>query len=389
MKPSLTLFLSIALSGLLISGTARATILTNCFAAGIQRYDILLNDDIESANNTAGNIIGPAGNVDSPIVATGGAAVEASCKCPPNVISTTNIYEYQWVGSPLATGVSVGGVNYGFLTENLDVHVEGVYQAANHSDDISGVRIPITEYPTVTRNRAQSGQKKPSAYNVCHDMPVGVTVAQNTYKWSVISAKMYIKKPILGVATIPQTIVVQYYESICYTNTTGCATADFQYATHVADVYLGGTLSAPLSCTINAGSTIEVDLGNIVSSQFVTRGQPPSGYALKAVDISYHCDGNAVGKSDKIKLTLTADQGVVDNSNALIAKLIGRDDLGVRVYTEDSQNVQLDGTYEFPVTVDESGDGTVHIQAAPVSTTAARPTAGKFEGNVTVKMDLK
>jgi len=41
------------------------------------------------------------------------------------------------------------------------------------------------------------------------------------------------------------------------------------------------------------------------------------------------------------------------------------------------------------VTMDEQGNGSVKIKAAPVSTTNATPAPGKFEGNVTVKMDLR
>lgn len=96
-----------------------------------------------------------------------------------------------------------------------------------------------------------------------------------------------------------------------------------------------------------------------------------------------------MGNTDRIKLTLTADQGVADSSTPYIAKLLDRDDLGVRVYDEHSQNVALDGTYEFPVTMDAQGNGVVKIQAVPVSTTNASPAPGRFEGNVTVKMDLR
>ena len=84
-----------------------------------------------------------------------------------------------------------------------------------------------------------------------------------------------------------------------------------------------------------------------------------------------------MGNTDRIKLTLTADQGVADSSTPYIAKLLDRDDLGVRVYDENSQNVALDGTYEFPVTMDEQGNGVVKIQAVPVSTTNAPPAPGR------------
>lgn len=83
-----------------------------------------------------------------------------------------------------------------------------------------------------------------------------------------------------------------------------------------------------------------------------------------------------MGNSDRIKLTLTADQGVVDSSMPYIAKLLDRDDLGVRIYDENSQNVALDGTYEFPVMMDGQGNGRVKIQAAPVGTTDIPPCPG-------------
>ena len=118
-------------------------------------------------------------------------------------------------------------------------------------------------------------------------------------------------------------------------------------------------------------------------------GQPPQGYTLKDVDISYHCDDNAVGNEDRIKLTLTADQGVVEGSDSLIAKMIGRDDIGVRIFNEKSQNVTLDGTFEFEVPMDEQGNGAIKIKAAPVSITSKKPAHGDFEGNVTIKMDIR
>ncbi|MCP1114488.1 fimbrial protein [Enterobacter bugandensis] len=204
------------------------------------------------------------------------------------------------------------------------------------------------------------------------------------FKWNVIAANFLIKKPILGVISFPPTLVVQNYACIYISGS--CAPSDAEL---VSNIWLSGTISAPLSCTINEGSTIEVDFGELVSSQFVAKGQQPKGYTLKDVDISYHCDDNAIGSDDRIKLTLTADQGVVDSSDPVIAKMVGREDIGVKVYNEDNLNIALDGTYEFPVTIDEQGNGLVRIKATPVSTLNEKPQPGSFEGNVTVKMDLR
>ncbi|MEA9393713.1 fimbrial protein [Lelliottia amnigena] len=223
--------------------------------------------------------------------------------------------------------------------------------------------------------------------SVCSEStrPSGSTSVKRKFKLNVIGATFYIKKPIIGKEAIPSTLVVQNYTCLYF----GSGSCSFSDAQQVSNIWLSGSLSAPLSCTINEGSTIEVDFGNIVSKQFSGRSRPPQGYALKNVDISYHCDNNAVGNNDRIKLTLTADQGVVDSSDPLIAKMLDKEDVGVRVYDENNQSVALDGTFEFPMPMDDQGNGVVRIKAAPVSTTSKTPEPGKFEGNVTVKMDLR
>ena len=68
--------------------------------------------------------------------------------------------------------------------------------------------------------------------------------------------------------------------------------------------------------------------------------------------------------------------------------MLNRDDLGVRIF-QGSKDVILDGSVEFDVNLDEQGNGKIQLQAAPVSTTAKRPAAGAFEGNMTVKMELR
>ena len=107
------------------------------------------------------------------------------------------------------------------------------------------------------------------------------------------------------------------------------------------------------------------------------------------MNISYHCDDPAAANSGKIKLTLSADQGVALGSNSLIAKMLGRDDVGVRMFDQQNGNITLDGSLDLPVTMDEQGNGSIALKAAPVSTTSKKPEPGKFEGNVTVKMDLR
>ncbi|MBE3513846.1 fimbrial protein [Enterobacter cloacae complex sp. I2] len=355
------------------------TILTNCFP-GPQDYQISYSRELASSENITGNVV----PVNDHLLGSG-AEMEASCTCPSDMKGSDLIMELTFAGSPLNAGAS----GFGYLTDSLDIDVSGYSDAINAPEGKGLTKLEINQYPTPlsAMNRKVEGIKYTEATaNVCNKdtRPESGATAQRRFKWNVIAADFLVKKPILGVATIPPTLVVQNYACLYYDG--DCSPASAQL---VSNIWLSGNISAPLSCTINEGSTIEVDFGDLISSQFVTRGQQPKGFALKDVDISYHCDSNAVGKNDRIKLTLSADQGVVDGSDPVIAKTIGRDDIGVRIFDESSKNVELDGSFEFPVTMDEQGNGVVRIKATPVSTTNAPPKPGSFEGNVTVKMDLR
>jgi len=365
----------------LMAGTAAqaATTLHDCFAAP-QSYSYSFAREMQASANIANNPI----HIGDHIIGSGGE-MEANCACPMNISESSAIYALSLAGSPLPPGTA----GYGYLTENIDIDVAGYTDAINNPDGIGLLQLAINEYPTpLASMKKQVDRMKPTqgTAGVCSDSTrPGTSTAKRQFKWNVIAADFYIKKPILGVEVIPQTLVLQNYACLYF----GTGSCDTSYAQQVSNFWIGGTLSAPLSCTINAGSAIEVEFGQLVASQFVTRGQTPEGFTLKDVDIRYHCDSNAIDNSARIKLTLSADQGVVDGSNAFIAKTVDRDDLGVRIFTENSQNVALDGSYEFPVAMDEQGNGVVRIKAAPVSTTRARPAAGGFESNVTVKMDLR
>lgn len=356
--------------------------LTNCFSAPVT-YNIDYNKVIPSNLNVEGTVL----DLDGKIPGTGGS-LEANCACPGNMAASSAVYSTTFVGSPLSPGVS----GYGYLTENIDINVVGATDSINSPDGNGTYEIPIDTYPTPQSEMSGKNDTKikttESSASVCSSTtrPSGASSTKRQFKWSTIGATFYIKKSILGEEIIPPTLVVQNFACLYFNAGSGCSIADAQ---QVSNIWISGSLSAPLSCTINAGGTIEVELGNVISSQFVSQGIPPSGYTLKAVDIAYHCDGPAISNNNKIRLTLIADQGVVDANSRLIAKMLGRDDLGVRMYDKDDNNIVLDGTADFPVTLDEQGNGTINMKAAPVSTTSKRPEPGKFEGNVTVKMDLR
>ncbi|MGX5028492.1 fimbrial protein [Enterobacter asburiae] len=381
-KLATTASLATAMSLVFTDACLAVTVLENCFDAP-QTYTISYDHEFTSTENIANQDYDVPGHLVG-----AGSEMDASCTCPGNVFSSSMIYEKSYAGSPLNPGTS----GYGRLTDKIDADITGYADAINSPDGTSLTAIPINEYPTSRGNMSfvleSNLSKTEGESTVCSSetQPSGAATIKRKFRWNVVAVMLHVKKPILGEEIIPQTLIAQNFACL-YIGTGG--SCDAVEAEQVSNIWFGGTLSAPLSCTINAGSTIEVEFGSIVSKQFTSKGQPPQGYTIKDVDISYHCDDNAVGNNDRIKLTLSADQGVLDSSTPYIAKLLERNDLGIRVYDDNSQNVALDGSYEFPVIMDEQGNGVVKIKAVPVSTTDASPSPGSFEGNVTVKMDLR
>lgn len=343
--------------------------LSNCVWKPAIRYDVTYNHELSAADNKQGFTI-----TETKTPGDGAENQTVSCKCG-GVSDATSITDLTAVGSPLLAG----SAGYGKLTDRLDADITGFGNNLASSPS----QINIDEYPTSLGNR-QAIYGDPITEgdgNVCNNS----TRTSRQFRWNAIEVKFLISKPIFGVENIPSQIVAQYYA--CMYIDSLCMLSEMQ---HVSDVWLKGSISAPLSCTINAGSVIDIDLGEINRPQFINKGQTPRGYTLRDVDISYHCDDPETrSTTDKIQLTLSSDQGVVTDSNRLIAKMIGRDDVGVRMYDENNNNVVLDGSVSFPLNLDQDGNGHIKMTAAPVSTTDTPPAAGAFEGNVTVKMDIK
>lgn len=363
-----------------LSAQAATTVLQGCFTTPAD-YTININTEIPAAQNRNGNTI----NINGHLIGDG-PSVTANCACPRNFNINTAVNETTAAGSPLPPGKN----GYGNLTEHLDIDVTGYTNSINSPDGSGLQSISINTYPTPfsSMTRVNNSFLKPTegTDDVCSDAtrPAGGSTTKRGFKWNVIALSIYVKTAILGEEIIPPTIVVQNYS--CLAVDGYCSLNDTR---QVSNIRIAGKITAPLTCTINAGSTIEAELGNIVTSQFVAQGQQPASYTLKNVDIAYHCDDPAAANSGKIKFSLSADQGVVPDSNNLIARMLNRDDVGVRMYDKSGNDIVLDGSLDLPVTLDSQGNGKISMDAAPVSTTTNRPQPGKFEGNVTVKMELR
>ena len=355
-----------------LHANAAATFLTGCFPVKGD-VKVTLNDELSSAMNYAGNTISPLNNFMVPA-----EPLPAQCSSCPGLRSTDKENMYSYRATPLLAGMTPG---YGKLTDKLDI------QLTLFTDTVAGgeTLTKLTTYPnTAPATSTTEGTNTESTQSVCAKSPAP-GVPQRVFNWNKLTASIHIVRPIFGTELIPTQTLAE--TSLCIFYGTGsCSFANAQLASRMT---ISGSLSAPLSCTINAGSVINVDFNSVARSNFVAQGQPPVGFALRDVDINFHCDNPASDNTDKIKLTLTSDQGVSDTETGYIAKMMGRDDIGVRMYDSNNLNVALDGSAEFPIALNSNGDGHIQMSAAPVATTSTPPEPGKFEGNVTVKMDIK
>lgn len=354
--------------------------LQNCFAQ-VARYQATWSYEVNPAENQ------PTSTIDTPELTGSGSPLTAQCDCNSGTPGTSTVDDGIYLTSDLGVGHSS---DWGFLTDKIDIDVTG-YTDSTGAIPHRGI-LAVNSYPISTPIYYKETGFDDTEQEVCKpgtgpNRNDATPPPTRQFTWNAMSARFYIKSPISGEEIIPPTDVIKY--SVCVFIVNGCSSTTFLDAQLVSIISLSGTLSAPLTCTINAGSTIDVDFGNISSTDFTHQGTPPDGFALKDVDITFHCDNASASSSDKIKLTLTADQGVSDVGSGFIAKMVGRDDIGVRMYDTSQNNVPLDGSVDFPVVLDDSGNGHIQMTAAPVATTSNKPAAGKFEGNVTVKMDIR
>ncbi|KEY50665.1 fimbrial protein [Citrobacter amalonaticus] len=364
----------ILLSGLLpvLQAVGATTYLSGCFPTK-GRVDVPLNYDLSAEDNYAGNRIQPTISFVFP-----SDPHAAQCSSCPGVTGTTTEKIYSYRTTPLPTGRTA---KYGKLTNNLDIQISAF------SDTVSGggTAYLLETYPNQSPTTSLfEGDNSEATQSLCANSPVAGN-PKRLFNWNKISLSLYIVNPIFGIETIPNQLLMSTSVCIFY----GSGSCNFSKASVASEMYISGAIYAPLSCTINAGSTINVDFETLASSNFTAPGAVPSGFTLRDVDIKFHCDSTAVSNSDKIKLTLSADQGVNDTGTGFIAKMIGRDDIGVRMYDSNDNGIPLDGSADFPIVLDGNGDGHIQMTAAPVATTSNKPAAGHFEGNVTVKMDIR
>lgn len=304
-------------------------------------FNYAFNYSITSpADNTPGHIVGP-------LMKTAPGYFSLICSCN----FSENFWTYQWTTTLLTEVGRSGSLTFYSVNDKLSVATE-------------------TKEPTY-------GYWIPFPMNGFHD-PVGpgAKCNQEYGGYSLgndVRLTARIEKPFVGQSIIPNTQIAQIWYTVGPT---------FIKGSPVVSIYLSGEVTVPQNCTIDAGQTISVDLGTMMSSSFKTTGQKPDGFTDKTFNVPVRCTNTNSASNLTLRLTATTASG---NSNAIASN---NTDVGVVVTSEFGNVLKPNQSSGVPFNVDSSGNATVTLKAYPISTTGKQPKEGAFSALATLVVDF-
>ncbi|MDA3131347.1 fimbrial protein [Atlantibacter subterranea] len=148
-------------------------------------------------------------------------------------------------------------------------------------------------------------------------------------------------------------------------------------------VSISGNVVVPQNCVINAGQTVVVDFGTLLSADFKTAGQKPNGFTDKSFNVPIKCTN--IGASVNLKLTIQA------TPTPQYTQAIASDNPDVGIEVTNSQGTVLtpnDINSIIPFITDSSGNAEVTLKAYPISTTGKAPAEGVFTALATLRIDF-
>lgn len=192
------------------------------------------------------------------------------------------------------------------------------------------------------------------------------------------SFSLKILQPFVGTVTIPRIVLANLYECYNIPKSSSCtATGE-----PVLVYYLSGTINSLQSCSVNAGETIEVDLGDVFAANFRIAGHKPLGARTAELSIPVRCNtGNAGLVNMNLSLTATSDPSYPQ------AIKTSRPGVGV-VVTDSQNNIVSPAGGTLPFAIPDDTDSYVRMNVYPVSTTGEPPETGSFEATATVRINF-
>lgn len=266
------------------------------------------------------------------------ARATATCECA----SGPSNYFWDWASFLVATE-SVGGITYGILDEYVGIAV-----------------MPRTDV-NVWAPYSDLGFNNQSS--VC---------GQNYIGGGAGKAQLRIRKKIIGTVYVGS---VMFYQK---------GTNTYQgEATRVPETQINfyGTINVPQNCVLDTGDIIDIDLHDIWSGKFDTKGQKARDFAPVVRQVAVTCDGGISANANlTVRFQARPDANV---SNAIASD---NPDVGVMIADKDG-NVITPNSGIIPFSLDNL-QATYTFQVYPVSTTGNPPAEGKFTALAYMRIDF-
>lgn len=183
---------------------------------------------------------------------------------------------------------------------------------------------------------------------------------------------LYFIRPFVGEVTIPLTTVANLYAS----------TVSGSYSNiPIASVAMQGSVTVPQNCTINAGQAINIDFGDIKTTDISTKGT--SSVTEKQISTTLKCSNI----SDGVKVTLSFKGTNDSNDNTALAT--SNNDIGIQVKNS-NHAIVTPNQDELPVEMDYSAQqGTTTMYLSPINTTGSVPATGGFTAIATLNAEIQ
>ncbi|HHT8250383.1 TPA: fimbrial protein [Citrobacter braakii] len=146
----------------------------------------------------------------------------------------------------------------------------------------------------------------------------------------------------------------------------------------MVQIIVSGSIIVPQSCTINAGSTLSINLGNAWAGDFKVPGAKPDTYEPKVITVKAHCDN--ANATEQLNLGMNAavaagGYGAIKTTN---------DNIGIMLSAQSAQSPETqfltsDPTIRVPFKLEQdNGEATITLRSWPVKVTSAELTPGGY-----------
>lgn len=156
-----------------------------------------------------------------------------------------------------------------------------------------------------------------------------------------------------------------------------CTSAQF-----TKNVYVSINFTVPQTCTLNAGSVIDLNFGNISSGAFTTAGARAEGVSDIVRNVAIECDNIAASTAMTVRLQADKVSGnaVITNTNNDVGFVVA-DSNGTLLTPNNLSSV-------IPFTLDANSKSNITIRVYPVSVTGSKPTEGEVLSEAYLRVDF-